>query len=267
MCNVEQNDTKLINIDIEDMRSRLTLIILLFSLCSFYSDSFKTSQLKYSRVRQAYKDKESSMLTLLRERNIDKNNLTIYLRAFKKEKQIELWGKNKSDTKYSLIKTYKICRTSGQLGPKRKQGDSQIPEGFYYINRFNPYSNFYLSLGINYPNKSDRILGVKGKLGGDIFIHGACATIGCLPIRNEQIKELYIFCVEAKNNGQSKIPVTIFPSKLTDKRYKHLTDKYKTDSDKVGLWTDLKSGYDIFNETKQLPTIVFLNSGRHTVKK
>jgi murein L,D-transpeptidase YafK len=206
------------------------------------------------------------MLTLLKNQQIDRNELKIYLRAFKNEKEIELWGKNASDTKYSLIKTYKVCRTSGRLGPKRKQGDLQIPEGFYHIDRFNPYSNFYLSLGINYPNKSDRILGNKSNLGGDIFIHGDCVTIGCLPITNDQIKELYIICVEARNNGQTTIPVTIFPSKLSETEYKRLTDKFSSDSDKVGLWTDLKEGYDIFNKTKQLPSIGFLNTGRHTVK-
>jgi murein L,D-transpeptidase YafK len=206
------------------------------------------------------------MLTLLQNKQIDKNNLKIYLRAFKSEKQIELWGKNDSDTKYMLIKTYDVCRTSGRLGPKRKQGDLQIPEGFYHINRFNPNSNFYLSLGINYPNKSDKILGIKGNLGGDIFIHGACVTIGCLPITDDKIKELYIFCIEARNNGQSKIPITIFPSKLSETEFKRLTEKYSSDSDKVGLWTDLKKGYDIFNKTNQIPTIEFLNTGRHDVK-
>jgi len=246
--------------------NRFIISILIIFLCSFQSESFKDSQLKYSRVRQAYKDKEDNITALLQNKQIAKNRLKIYLRAFKSEKQIELWGKNSSDTKYVLLKTFNVCRTSGRLGPKRKQGDFQIPEGFYHINRFNPYSNFYLSLGINYPNKSDRILGVKGKLGGDIFIHGACVTIGCLPITNDQIKELYIICVEARNNGQTKIPVTIFPSKLSETKFKQLTEKNSSDSDKIGLWTDLKIGYDIFNKTKQLPTIGFLSSGRHNVK-
>jgi murein L,D-transpeptidase YafK len=218
-------------------------------------------------VRQAYKDKENNMLALLQKKGIDKKELKIYLRAFKSEKKMELWGKNSYDENYKLIKNYDICRTSGKLGPKRKQGDLQIPEGFYHINRFNPYSNFYLSLGINYPNKSDRILGIKNNPGGDIFIHGDCVTIGCLPITNEQIKELYIFCVEARNNGQTKIPVTIFPSMLSETKFKRLTNKYDSDPDKIGLWTDLKKGFDIFNKTKQLPTILFLNSGRHVVKK
>ena len=228
--------------------------------------SFKADQKRYKRVRQAYSYKATTVEKLLTENKIDIDKSNIYLRAFKKEKVIELWGKNKSDEEYKLIKKYDICASSGEIGPKRKQGDYQVPEGFYFIDRFNPYSNFYLSLGLNYPNKSDRILGLKGKLGGDIFIHGNCVTIGCLPITDDKIKELYLICVEAKNNGQNKIPVTIFPTELTDSVFAELKAKYSSDTDKIGLWTDLKKGYNIFNETKKLPTIKFLSSGRHEVK-
>ena len=247
--------------------TKIIIPLLLVLLCSFQTDSFKDDQLKYSRVRQAYADKKSSFLNFLKEKQITQSKLKVYLRAFKMEKEIELWGKNNTDTQFKLIKTYKVCETSGKIGPKRQRGDLQIPEGFYHINKFNPFSNFYLSMGINYPNASDRILGVKGQLGGDIFIHGDCVTIGCLPITNDQIKELYIFCVEAKNNGQSTIPVTIFPSKLSAPEFKRLTTQPGTNADKIGLWTDLKKGYDLFNETKQLPSISFLNSGRHSVNK
>lgn len=245
---------------------RIFLIsILFFMLTSFNNSSFKEDQQKYPRVRQAYKDKESDMISLLKEKNIRRENLQLYIRAFKKEKEIELWGKNESDEQFQLIKVYTVCRTSGNLGPKRKQGDRQIPEGFYYIDRFNPSSRFYLSLGINYPNTSDKILGEKGNLGGDIFIHGSCVTIGCLPITDLYIKELYILCVEAFNNGQTKIPVTIFPLRLESNAFNRLTELYKLDSDKTNLWADLKKGYDIFNETRKLPSVTFLKSGRHTL--
>ena len=249
------------------MHRTLIYLLLFFILASFTTDSFKNEQLKYSRVRQAYEDKETNMLDLLAENSIEKNKLRIYLRAFKKEKKIELWAKNNTDKTYQLIKTYDICRTSGSKGPKRKQGDRQIPEGFYHINRFNPYSNFYLSLGLNYPNKSDKILGVKNNLGADIFIHGACVTIGCLPITDNHIKELYIICIEAKNSGQNTIPVSIFPTELSDANFKKLQSKYESDSDKIGLWTDLKLGYDIFNDTKKLPSIGFQSNGRHNVRE
>ncbi|RLD71441.1 MAG: hypothetical protein DRJ10_19455, partial [Bacteroidetes bacterium] len=142
---------------------RHTLNILVFLiLTSFSTDSFKDEQKKYPRVRQAYKEKESNVLALLKKNAISTSKLRLYIRAFKQENKIELWAKNSSDKTYKLIKKYDICSTSGVIGPKRKQGDMQIPEGFYHINRFNPYSNFYLSLGLNYPNKSDRKLGVKG---------------------------------------------------------------------------------------------------------
>lgn len=249
------------------MGSRFLIMLLVLLLCSFSADTFKQDQLKYPRVREAYQSKEASVLSLLKSKNIQRDKLQIYIRAFKSEKEIELWGKNRTDQKYQLIKKYAICRTSGVLGPKRKQGDLQIPEGFYHINRFNPSSSYHLSLGINYPNKSDRILGVKGRLGGDIFIHGECVTIGCLPMTNDFIKEIYIFCLEARNNGQTKIPVTIFPSQLSDSKFEYLNETYKKDKDKIGLWSNLKKGYDLFNTFKQLPSIGFLNSGSYEVGK
>ncbi len=249
------------------MKIKLGLIILTLTLFGFQTDTFRESQRKFPRVREAYKTKEVNLNELLQQNNIIRNQLKIYLRAFKQEQQIELWGKNKSEEKYKLIKIYGVCESSGGIGPKRKQGDLQVPEGYYHINRFNPYSNFYLSLGINYPNPSDRILGSKTNLGGDIFIHGNCVTVGCLPITDDKIMELYIFCIEAKNNGQSKIPVTIFPAKLSQQKYSALLSEYPNDKDKKGLWTDLKKGYDLFNETKTLPTIGFLNSGRYSVSK
>ncbi len=232
----------------------------------FSSGIFKTGQKRYPRVRKAYADKWEDVTNMLEKHSIEANRLVIYLRAFKQEKKIELWAKNKEDKTFTLMKEYAVCRTSGNLGPKRKQGDRQIPEGYYHINRFNPASNFYLSLGLNYPNASDKILGNKDNLGGDIFIHGACVTIGCLPITNDKIKELYVFCVEARDNGQATIPVTIFPARLTASKLTELTDKHKNNSDKTGLWADMKKGYDAFNKTKQLPRIMFLENGRHRVE-
>lgn len=248
------------------MKRTFIYISLFIIAVSFKQDSFKTEQLKYPRVRQAYSEKELFIKNRLEDHSIDINKLRIYLRAFKDEKKLELWAKNNTDEIFQHIETYSICSTIGKSGPKRRQGDLQIPEGFYHINIYNPYSNFHLSLGVNYPNKSDRILGKKGNLGGDIFIHGACVTIGCIPITDDKIKELYLYCIEAKNNGQNKIPVTIFPAELSDSNYDKLQKKYSTDNDRLGLWTDLKKGYEVFNETKQLPTISFLESGRHSVR-
>lgn len=239
-------------------------LLLSFTLCL---ESFKEDQLKYSRVRQAYKEKANVISNLLKKQNIDKIGLRLYLRVFKEEQELELWATNNSLDVYKQIKTYSICESSGELGPKRKQGDLQVPEGYYHINVFNPFSTFHLSLGVNYPNKSDRILGKKGNLGGDIYIHGSCVTIGCIPITNEQIKELYVICVEAKQAGQGNIPVTFFPAKLTQNKMNQLSEKYKLENDNLSLWGDLKKGFDLFNTNKKLPNIKFLENGKHSVTK
>jgi len=227
-------------------------------------NDFKQEQKRYPRVRQAYSDQEQRALAALKACNIEPTEMQLYIRAFKQEDEIELWGKNRQDSTYQLIETFEVCSKSGILGPKREEGDYQVPEGFYHIDRFNPYSTFYLSLGINYPNRSDRILGNESALGGDIFIHGECVTIGCLPIQNEPIKALYIYCVEAKNNGQQNIPVSIFPARLSNAKLNELLES--TDNAKhEGLWKDLQQAFLLFNEHKQLPNITFLKDGRHGV--
>jgi murein L,D-transpeptidase YafK len=168
--------------------------------------------------------------------------------AYKATDEFELYVKKKSSDTYQLFKNYEICSKSGSLGPKRRQGDRQVPEGFYYIDRFNPSSNFYLSLGINYPNQSDRIKSNASNLGGDIFIHGACVTIGCLPMSTDKIKEIYLYAVHAKNNGQSKIPVYIFPYRMTDINNMIYFTKYNHKPELLTFWKNLKSGFDDFEK-------------------
>lgn len=248
------------------MKKNVLLLLALVVLTSFIPNEFKTDQKRYSRVRQAYLEKEKIVDSLMTANSIELSKLRIYLRVFKAEEVIELWAKNVSDTSYKLIREYSICENSGDIGPKREEGDLQVPEGFYFINRFNPTSIFYLSLGLNYPNTSDRILGTKGMLGGDIFIHGDCVSIGCMPLTDIKIKELYVICVEAKDNGNSKIPVTIYPAKLTDAKFKELKLEHKDDTDKINLWTDLHKEYKQFETKRNVPKITFLKNGRHAVK-
>jgi murein L,D-transpeptidase YafK len=229
------------------------------------SPGFKDQQLKFSRVAEAFDAKSENVEVLLAGKNLSLENLQIYLRAFKEERELELWARNADDSKFVLLKTYEVCKKSGTTGPKRRQGDLQVPEGFYHIDRFNPMSRFHLSLGINYPNKSDKILSDPDKPGGDIFIHGDCVTVGCLPITDDQIKELYVICVEAKDRGQEKIPVTIFPARLSEKKMQALSENYSLHPELIGLWTDLHEAYEAFNQSKRLPGIRFLDSGRHEI--
>lgn len=228
---------------------------------------FKKEQLRYRRVRQAYAEKEQFIRERLLEKNIKSLSIDLYLRAFKKERVLEVWVKEKKKNQFILFIDYKFCSSSGELGPKRKQGDYQIPEGYYYINRFNPYSKFYLSFGLNYPNESDRILGYKSNLGGDIFIHGDCVTIGCIPITDDKIKELYIIAVEARSSGQKKIPVHIFPTRLNEDNFNNLKIRYSSKTGLVKFWECLKPAYDYFEKNKKIPSFIVDRKGKYILKE
>jgi murein L,D-transpeptidase YafK len=241
-------------------------LFLIISASAFSQSDFKTQQLTYSRVREAYQEKETQVKQGFAAKNIDLTKANLLFRAFKHDKILEVWAKPHSKNTYELISTYPVCAISGNLGPKRKEGDHQIPEGFYYIDRFNPQSNFYLSLGINYPNASDKLLGVKGKLGGDIFIHGNCVTVGCLPMTDDYIKELYIMAVEARNNGQQQIPVHIFPAKMNKYTLDRMVHTFSADGTTAAFWANLQKGYYLFENTRQLPTVLITSQGAYTYK-
>ncbi|MBK7667649.1 MAG: hypothetical protein IPJ32_10095 [Sphingobacteriaceae bacterium] len=209
--------------------------------------SFKAQQLKNKRVKDAYASKWPGLEAELKAKKINSSAMEVFIRIFKKEKELELWVKNKSDLKYTFLKKIAICASSGELGPKRKEGDYQVPEGIYDIPVFNPNSSYFLALKVGYPNKSDRIL-VDGKRpGGDIMIHGNCVTIGCIPLQDDPIKDVYMLCVEAKNNNTSP-RVEIYPCKLTDENCKLLKEEF-TDV-KNNFWANLKPAFTYFEANK-----------------
>lgn len=229
----------------------LIKILLLVNFClslPAQPSGFKEQQLKNKRVKQAYSDKWEGLKAVLKSKNINPDDLDVLIRVFKHEEVLELWAKSASSKKYILIKKINICASSGDLGPKRKEGDGQVPEGIYDIPFFNPSSNYFLALKIGYPNKSDRIL-ANGKPGGDIMIHGNCVTIGCIPLQDDPVKDVYILCTEAKNKN-NQIRVELFPCRFTKENEKLLADypKLKTD-----FWANLKPAYDYFEES-QIPS-------------
>lgn len=217
------------------------------SLNTIKSQTFKAQQLKHKRVKTAFSEKEKMLGDTIKAKYRNaKPGDPIILVAYKDEENLEVWIKPSGYEKYKLLLSYPFCSTSGILGPKRQEGDLQIPEGFYHIRDFNPYSNFYLSMGINYPNRSDRILGHPKRPGSNIYIHGDCATIGCIPITDDKIKELYVLAVLAKNNGQKIIPVYIFPTRLEGDDYILIKETYKNNKDVLTFWENIKTGYDLF---------------------
>ncbi len=247
---------------------KTTLLVIIgfsFSFITLKQDSsFKNLQIKNARVKLAYQKKWEDLKKLMEQKKIDPQNFNLYLRVFKYEKEFELWAKNTTDTKFQLLKTIPICANSGELGPKRKEGDLQVPEGFYQISAFNPNSNYNLALKVNYPNAADRIKGAGNKLGGDIMVHGECVTIGCIPLQNDPIQEVYILSVEAKNRKQT-INIDIFPCRFTKQNWSMLNENYN--KDKIDFWTTLNTGYLYFEKNKSVSKITITKKGDYTFEE
>ena len=240
-------------------------IFMCLSLDRVSAQGFKDEQMKFPRVKIARAEKEQLIKELFKKKNLDYPPERIFIRIFKLDEILQLWAAGTGEDSFQLLKEYKICANSGELGPKRKEGDRQVPEGFYFIDVFNPMSNYFLSMRVNYPNQSDRILGSKPRLGGDIYIHGNCVTIGCVPLTDDGIKELYLIAVEARASGQRSIPVHIFPTRLNNEGMKRLERDFGANSKLQNFWAGLKPGYDFFEKHHKLPIITVDKNGNYLV--
>ena len=172
----------------------------------------------------------------------------IVLRAYKKESEIELWKRNAAG-RYVPIKTYPICRWSGQLGPKTKTGDRQTPEGFYTVakSQMNPNSRYYLSFDIGYPNTYDR---AHGSTGSAVMVHGVCSSMGCFAMTDAVAGELFAIAREAFAGGQGAFQFQSFPFRMTAANLaRHRTDP------NMPFWRQLKEGSDRFEATGEEPAI------------
>jgi len=225
------------------------LILFIFSCNNSDKQSNMSLNKSGDRLQGAKAFCESTLKEKIKTAGIDPQAYLIYLRAFKLEETLEVWIRNKDDkSKWQLFITYPFCKNSGQLGPKRMEGDLQIPEGFYHIDRYNPKSNFYLSLGINYPNASDKILSDADKPGSDIFIHGGCETVGCIPITDEKMAELYVLADAAFQLGQKKIPVHIFPARMETEQLRKIANSHP---EHIKFWKRLRIAYESFELNKE----------------
>jgi murein L,D-transpeptidase YafK len=168
----------------------------------------------------------------------------VLIRTYKKEAELEIW-KMKSDGHYAYLNSFPMCRWSGQLGPKVREGDRQVPEGFYAITpaRMNPNSAYYLSFDVGYPNAYDRAM---GHTGGSIMVHGVCSSAGCFSMTDAQIAEIYAIAREAFAGGQHAIQMQSYPFHMTAENLA----KYRLDPN-IGFWNQLKEGSDNFEVTKQ----------------
>ena len=185
----------------------------------------------------------------------------IFLRWLKREGVVELWARE-GRGKFRLVAGYGILKSSGVPGPKRRQGDLQVPEGFYEIDRFNPESLFHLSLGLNYPNAADRILSDKEKPGGDIFIHGKDVSIGCAPLGDAAIEELYLAALDTRTRGQERIAAHIFPARMQGTEWMALAAGHPA---QAPFWAQLQPAYAAFERTRLVPAFTVAPDGRYQV--
>ncbi len=189
----------------------------------------------------------AAMLAELEHKNMEKDS-PILVRLFKEEAELEVWKKDRSGY-FALLKTYPICRWSGELGPKIKEGDRQAPEGFYTItpSLMNPNSNYYLAINMGFPNAYDK---ANGRTGAFLMIHGDCSSRGCYAMTDEQIAEIYALARESFFGGQRSFQIQAYPFKMTP--YNMARHR---NSPHMAFWRMLKQGYDHFEVTKQEPKV------------
>jgi murein L,D-transpeptidase YafK len=240
----------------------IRLLILLLAAGSLQAQtSFLKQQLKYPRVASAYKEKWPAISKNLKAKGVDSANYKVLVRIFKQEQLVEVWLKSKGSEKYVHYGNFDICRSSGDSGPKRTEGDYQVPEGFYTVNFFNAFSDYHLGMQVDYPNQSDRILGRK-PYGGQIMIHGNCVTIGCIPITDDKIRELYLICLFSKGAG-NPVQVEGYPFKLSENNLAAAKEKF--DKKLLDFWSNLKLVYDYFEKNRKVPVIGVDKSGLYKV--
>ena len=179
-------------------------------------------------------------------------NSPVLIRIFKQTKELELWRKTATG-QYALVKTYEICTFSGDLGPKKKEGDRQSPEGFYTVtsSQLNFHSIRYLSLNTGYPNMYDR---VNGYTGNSLMIHGGCDSAGCYAIEDQPIQEVFTAVRDAVKAGQKSVQIHIYPFRMNA-----LNMFFNGDNKNIAFWQQLKAGYDKFENTRNELNISILN--------
>ena len=172
----------------------------------------------------------------------------ILIRIFKEESELELWKVDKSG-RFALLRTYPICRWSGDLGPKIQEGDRQAPEGFYTITPelMNPNSNYHLAINTGFPNAYDR---ANGRAGSFLMVHGDCASVGCYAMTDEQIAEIYSLAREAFFGDQRSFQIQAYPFRMTPRNMaRHCSSPH------LAFWKALKQGYDHFEATRKEPKV------------
>jgi murein L,D-transpeptidase YafK len=208
-----------------------------------------TDEISLATNAKANQPVSPRLIATMGEKDMDLQS-PILIRLFKQEAELEVWKQDRSG-RFALLKTYPICRWSGDLGPKVREGDRQAPEGFYNISpaQMNPQSAYYLSFNTGYPNAFDRSL---GRSGSELMVHGDCSSRGCYAMTDEQIAEIYSLGRESFFGGQHAFQFEAFPFRMTPVNMaKHRNNP------NMPFWKMIKEGYDHFEVTRQEPKVDF----------
>ena len=178
----------------------------------------------------------------------------VYIRIFKLEHELELWVEK--DGRFVRFATYPICRWSGRLGPKLREGDRQAPEGFYTVDaeQLNPNSRMHRSFSLGFPNLFDRM---HGRTGSFLMVHGGCASIGCYAVTDPAVDEIWRMLTAALSKGQPRFAAHVFPFRMTETNL-----RLRKGAKWEGFWADLKTGYDLF-EQNHIPPVVSVCKRRY----
>lgn len=241
----------------------LLIVLLLGSFAALTLRSFARVD-KGDRVAAARTKCEPVLRKLCTDASLAYPPRELFLRVFKLEQRLEVWARDTGP--FTKLKSYPFTATSGQLGPKRREGDRQIPEGFYVIDRFNPKSSYHLSLRVNYPNASDRILSDPESPGSDIYIHGSDVSIGCVVVGDAAIEEVYVLCADVKAGGQAQIPVHIYPGTFDGPEWAAFQEEHvETATAHRDFWQPLEAACRAFEKTRLIPSHHIDASGRYVI--
>ncbi len=208
------------------------------------------------RVAAAHRAQDKEVVALFGAVGLEFPPASLHFRVIKDEALLEVWAADAPAARLRHITSYRICAASGTPGPKRRQGDWQVPEGFYTLDLYNDHSSYYLSMRISYPNKSDRILGHRNP-GSAIMIHGNCVSIGCLAMSDQRIQELWVMA-DAMRQRRQRVTVHIYPGR-------DMTSYIDGEGNlaRKAFWQNIKTGYDWFAETGRVPRVRIDQAGRY----
>ena len=212
------------------------------------------------RIEAARKHSETRIRTRFADAGVSYPASRLFLRAFKHTQILELWASSSPSEPLRKIATFPLLAQSGSIGPKKREGDRQIPEGLYSIAVLNPLSSYHLSLGLNYPTPRDLRHADPAAPGSDIYIHGGARSIGCLAIGDDAIEELFLAVSDATSTSASPltadpffIPVHIFPAPMHGSAWEQLAAEHTArDPALAPFWAELEHHYTSFEATHRI---------------